>query len=139
MMPPPPPPPWSWLWPAVPAQAPANENASRHSEAISEITRAFFIVTSFIGLEADILEGCCGLAVQPGRLGVFATTGCQVALRHPRRCAMADRFQLICTCLGGAQRFLRLVESSLLHQRAAEHELGRSDVEQEVFAALEEI
>src|SRR6266480_1969301 len=101
--------------------------------------RAFFIVTSFLGLEAEVLKGFCGFAIEPGSGGVLTAASGQVALCHPRGCAMADRFELLCTCLGGAQHLLRLVEPSLLHQRTAQHELGRSDVEQEIFAVAEEL
>ena len=41
--------------------------------------------------------------------------------------------------LGGAQHLVCLVQTALLHQSTAEDELGRCDVEQEIFAALEEV
>src|SRR6266542_5593176 len=52
---------------------------------------------------------------------------------------MADRFELLRARFRGAQQLLRLVEAPLLHQRTAEDELSGSDVEQEVFATLEQV
>src|SRR4051794_21072044 len=95
--------------------------------------------TSFLGLEVEVLQGLGSLAVEPSRGCVLALARGEVALCHPRGGAMARRFELLCACLGGAQGLLRLVEPSLLEQRATENQLGRSDVEQKVFTAVEEL
>src|SRR5438067_13161477 len=95
--------------------------------------RAFFIVTSFRGLEAEVLKGFSGFAIEPGSGGVIVAVSGQVALCHPRGFAMADRFELLCTFLGGAQHLLRLVEPSLLLRRPAPHQLGWNVFEQECF------
>src|SRR5213079_3506299 len=87
-------------------------------------------------LEPNVLEYLGRLAVQLGRSRVVAPPGGEVTTGHPGCRLVADRLELLGAGIGSAEKFLRLVETPLLHQRPTQHELRRSDVVQEVLAIL---
>ena len=49
---------------------------------------------------------------------------------------MANGLELLGARIGRAEKFLRLVQAPLFHQRPTQHELRRSDVVEEVVAVL---
>src|SRR4051795_5444756 len=108
----------------------SGEGAKQNDES------RLFHVTSFVHLEADVLECLRRLAVELGRGSVLAALGREVAASHPGSRPVADGLELFGACIGRAEKLLRLIQAPLLHQRTTQHELSRRDVVQEVVAVL---
>src|SRR5205807_7333605 len=90
-------------------------------------------------LEPHILEGFCSTADQSGGCLSIATAGREVPLRGPRHCCMTGGRQLRETRLRRVENVIRLVEPTLLHERAAQHDLSVADLVEKIVAAAEEL
>src|ERR687890_2569530 len=85
-------------------------------------------------LEADVLQDVGGLAIQLRGRAVVSTTRGKIALCDPRLGSMTPGRHLVVRPLAGVDCLRGLVETILLEQRAAEHELRVADLVQLVFA-----
>jgi len=93
--------------------------------------------TSF--LEPDVLERFSRAAVEH-RCTSFVSTLCrQVALRDPSRSAMRGRRQLCERVFRPRKLVFRLVEASLLEERAAEHDARVPDLVEHVVALADDL
>src|SRR3954462_12625591 len=116
-------------------QAPANTAAK---EAM-KMSWAFIVEHTPFRLEPDVLKSLGGHAIQTRGGAVLAAPRRQIALRHPRRGAVAGRRKLVEARLGGRELRLRLLEPVLLEQRAPEHELRVADLVEQVDAGVEQL
>src|SRR5262249_25047787 len=80
------------------------------------------------GLEPHVLKRLGCPPVEPRRRAVVASLRREVALRNPDGRTMACRSKLLKVAIGCVKDPLSLVEASLLKQRAAERELGHTDL-----------
>src|SRR5258705_13536904 len=81
-----------------------------------------------VELEADVLQGVGGLAVEPGGRPIVPASCRKIPLGDPRRRAMAPRRELVVCALTRREGHFGLVEAILLEQRAAQNELGVADL-----------
>src|SRR5579862_483018 len=95
-------------------------------------------VTSSRALEPEILERFRGAPVEGGCTTIVATPLRKVALCDPCRGSMRARRELREGILRLREHLRRLVQPSLLEQRAAENEAGVPDLVQPVFACAEQ-
>ena len=98
-----------------------------------------FFMLSPPSLEPDVLQSFGRTAIN-GRGVVDQAAACgKVTLREPGRGTVSERVHLLEALVCGSERCVRLVETSLLHQRATEHEPGVADLVDVVVAVLEEL
>src|SRR3954454_9946458 len=90
-------------------------------------------------LEADVLQGVGGAAVELRGLPVVATARCEVALSDPGVGAMAAGGHLVISVFAGFERNLGLVEPVLPEERTAEDELRVADLVHLVNAIAEQL
>src|SRR5439155_25421457 len=91
------------------------------------------------GLEADVLQGVGGLAIEPSSPPIVAAPGSKIALGDPRRCAMTSGRKLVVGTLARPERLIGLVEPVLLEQRPAQHQLGVADLGDLVDTVAEQL
>src|SRR5215203_1060190 len=100
--------------------------------------RLAFTGSPFSSLEPDVLKRLGGASVEPRGTAVVAAARGEVALRDPRRGAMAGgaelREQVVCR----ADRVLGLVQATLLEQRPAQDELRATALVDPVLALPEQ-
>ena len=92
-----------------------------------------------IALEADVLQGVGGLAVEPGSGPIVAAASGEIALGDPRRCTVTPGRELVVRALAGMERFIGLVEPILLEQGPAQDELGVADLTDLVDTVAEQL
>src|SRR3954463_3866593 len=90
-------------------------------------------------LEADVLQGVGGAAVELRGLPVVAAARCEVTLRDPRVGAMAPGGHLVVRVLAGRGRDFGLVEAALAEPPTPEHELRVPDLVHLVDAVAEQL
>src|SRR4051794_26541179 len=90
-------------------------------------------------LEADVLQGVGGAAVELRGLPVVATARCEVALSDPGVGAMAAGGHLVVSVFAGFERNLGFVEAVLPEERTAEDELRVADLVHLVNAIAEQL
>src|SRR6266508_4081911 len=88
--------------------------------------------------EPEVLEVLHRTAVQVEGLVPVPQTNAQIGLRGPDRCTVAPRGELVEGRLGGSERLCRLLETSLLEERAPQDELRVSMLVEVVDPVLEQ-
>src|SRR5688572_6302944 len=79
-------------------------------------------------LEPEVLERLCGAPVELRGYLVLTAPRRQIALRDPGRRAMTEGGKLVEAAFGGVEGLIGLLETALLEERAAEHELCVADL-----------
>src|SRR6266850_2766734 len=89
-------------------------------------------------LEANVLQGFRGLAVEPSSRTIVTAARSEIALGDPRRRTVTAGRELVVRALAGLERSIGLVEPILLEQRPAQYELGVADLTDLVNAVAEQ-
>src|SRR4051794_25836595 len=123
-------------WPTLPA---TTEITTRARSTTVRRRMNLFATDNTSFLEPDVLERFSRAAVEH-RCTSFVSTLCrQVAPRDPSRSAMRGRRQLCERVFRPRKLVFRLVEASLLEERAAEHDARVPDLVEHVVALADDL